>query len=210
MRPSSFKDYTLGEAQAVARDFVAAAMKMNAAASTEDWTEWVLDWFAQTAPAGLCVDARPSRRHGDLERGSPPARQTAGEFLVDLSHSTFPRYDQHAWGTEAYWEKAYETPPLLKLALESEMGVSRSEPATTHKVMEDAAKLFVLQARIKVMVFASTSVGNRGTIVSLADSMATCDPSRPECWLWIDLPWGARTSPERAPWWRTFPRQTPG
>lgn len=185
-----FDDYTAKEAEAVAREFIAAASGANLV-HTAEWTDLILGHFKRTADESkVVVDARPS-----------VTRRTWGEFMVDLSHSTFPRYESVGWNSVAYWKAAYQgvVSPRLCLALESEMGSSGSSALNVCRVMEDAAKLFVLQADVKVMVFASCGPTNRDEILGLAHAMAQRDQTRTACWLWIDLPWEQRWSSDWGP-----------
>ncbi len=211
-----FDEYTRKEAEAVAETFIRQARKMtHANVDTELWTEWVLDWFAGAASEKTVVDARRSRcSDGSIGRRSVAARRglhpemksarprtTGGEFLVDLCHTTFPKYGGD-WGSRAYWERAFvntEQAPAIHLALESEFGSSTSEELNLHRVMEDASKLLVLRARVKVMIFASVSPANRDEIVRLATQIAAHDRSGETTWVWIDLPWGASWAGEDGP-----------
>jgi hypothetical protein len=215
-----FTNYTRAEANEVAQTFVAEARQVKpTAADTELWTEWVLDWFADAASTEVVVDARGSRCAGasvgrqyvlsrtDFHAGWAVTRTTGGEFLVDLCHTTFPKYEGD-WGSRAYWERAFvnpKQPPTIQLALESEFGSSTSEELNLHRVMEDASKLLVLRARVKVMVFASVHRDNRQKILALARQIAGHDRGRETTWVWIDLPWGDAWTGERTPERWVFP-----
>lgn len=199
---NKFKTYSAEDAEKIAETFLAATKKIQPErADTELWTEWVLDWFAASASTSAAVDARSSRcgegRNGGWPLSTLQAfhpdwktpRATGGEFLVDLCHTSFPDYNH--WGTPEYWQQAFKTsnkPPEILLALESEFGSSANDKLNLHRVMEDASKLLVLCARVKVMLFASTTVASRDEILDLAKKMVTHDRSG-ATWVWIDLPW---------------------
>ncbi len=128
----------------------------------------------------------------DFHPGWADTRTTGGEFLVDLCHTTFPKYEE-GWGTAAYWAKAFDSAreaPSIRLALEREFGSSKDAGRNLHQVMEDASKLFALRARVKVMVFASVNRDNREKILHLARQIAGHDRGSETTWVWIDLPWG--------------------
>lgn len=209
-----FTKYTRDEAETVTQTFVDEARQVKpAAADTELWTEWVLDWFAEAASNGTLVDARRSRCDGEragrrsaLERIGfhprwPRTRPTGGEFLVDLCHTTFPSYGED-WRTPKYWKKAFGEglqAPAIRLALESEFGNSRNPDLNLHLVMEDASKLYALRATVKVMVFASVNRDNRKKILDLARQIAGHDRGSETTWVWIDLPWDDAWMGDRRP-----------
>ena len=111
--------------------------------------------------------------------------------MLDMTHSTFPDYS-HSLYSEAYWQEAVRRPSKLDLALESEFGKSTNQPASKFMVFEDAAKLAVVRAKVKVLVFGTVDGSARQTIVdTLAKLRSGADDPAP--WLWIDLPWKAGT-----------------
>ena len=201
-----FEDYSIEEARSVAAAFVEAASLVDGdrdGLSTHAWTAWILDWFSASAGRDVVVDAKPRQLALDghaLPLGTgrgPLARETVGEFLVDLTHGTFLPYVRpnalaHGWGTVGYWQDTFADgapPRRLKLALESEMGSERNDRLNICRVMEDAAKLFVISADVKVVIFASRGDGDRATLIGLARRMAEMDETKPKAWMWIDLPW---------------------
>ena len=210
----SFTNYTRDEAKAVTEAFVEAARQVKPTdADTELWTEWVLDWFAGAAGTETVVDARQSRcSKASIGRRSvtPPedfhpawaaARTTGGEFLVDLCHTTFPKYET-GWGSSEYWTKAFASTretPSIRLAMECEFGSSENPKLNLHRVMEDASKLFALCAKVKVMVFASVNHDNRERVIELARLIAGHDHRNETTWVWIDLPWGKSWTGNRGP-----------
>jgi len=132
-----------------------------------------------------------------FDRGWDSTRNTAGEFLVDLSHSSFPRYQQAGWSGVDYWNQVFQRDQAgqsqeraLKLVLESEFGSQQSSDLNLHRVMEDACKLWMVKASIKVMVFASTDGDNRTNIMRFAQEVIAADTTAGRVWVWIDLPWG--------------------
>lgn len=120
-----FKDYTQAEVHKAAVSFICdwrSASGLDAV--NEVWTEAILDLFANAAGDGVLVDGRPSRRLENL-RGKPPVaipahlaqlagspRRTRGEFLFDLTHSTYPAYNGAAYWSADYWERALEAMPI--------------------------------------------------------------------------------------------------
>ena len=63
-----------------------------------------------------------------------------------------------------------------------------SRTTTRNSVLDDAAKLAVMRAKAKVMVFGSHTSGDQKEIVSMLQRLK--DGSHDTAhWLWIDLPW---------------------
>jgi hypothetical protein len=215
---TTFTNYDAAEAERIAG---ALALQKNPLQDdTALWTEWVLDKWTRTAKPGLQVDARPSRVNHDkstgkrfteqqrrsFDQGWDSTRNTAGEFLVDLSHSSFPCYQQADWSSVDYWNQVFEKDQAgqsqeraLKLVLESEFGSQQSPDLNLHRVMEDACKLWMVKASIKVMVFASTNGDNRTNIMRFARQVIAADTTAEQAWVWIDLPWGDWTDLNHRP-----------
>jgi hypothetical protein len=152
-----------------------------------------LDWFSNAAPKSVRVDAEAVK---GLQRGQKeskvlrdiagPKRQTKGEFLFDLCHSTWLADDVN---TTDYWSTALKIAPRLKLVLESEMGKELSKVANIEAVVEDAAKLLHIACDTKVVIFASNQASQK-RILSLASQLFAADQSTSApAWLWLDLPW---------------------
>lgn len=158
-------------------------------ASTTEWTEFILDAFAAFAGEGLTVDARPPRGSTAPLLTGLDRRCTKGEFLVDLAHTTYPGYALGDYYTGGYWRRALLGPSRVRLALESELGTYREPDESFAKVLEDAAKVAVFRADVKVVVFASQCGG--AETVDLVGALKTlrrrADDLAP--WLWADLPW---------------------
>lgn len=184
-----FRDYSGAELERVGERFVTEfGPRLRDHLATTAWTEGVLDWFDATKADFATTDARPAR-----DRRS---RNTGGEFLFDLVHSTWPSYDD-SWGTKTYWDRALagQTPELL-LALESEWGHARNAETNLHRVLEDASKLLHVTARAKVMLFASNSAANRDEIHSLLTRLVRADRTGPCHWLLVDMPWDVKLEPK--------------
>ena len=115
----------------------------------------------------------------------------AGEFLLDLTHTTYPPYDKASWQTREYWKEATARPLEVLLALESEWGNRRSPMKNLADVMYDAAKLAAVRARAKVLVFASQgkSLENRKDLVGMLKNLREKANDSGTPWLLIDMPW---------------------
>ncbi len=214
---TTFTNYNAEEAKQIAGEFVQAARAIyqmpprEVHKDTVLWTEWVLDWWAARKNPSFLADARRLRlsskskqEYSDEIRdtfgwGRLQQRSTFGEFLLDLTHSNFPRYDDVNWRSLDYWSKSYpvasDQKRSIHLALESEFGKSKAPGATIHAVMEDATKLLVVNATVKVMIFASTrehddAQTNSDRIFELGHRLVLADATPFQAWLWIDLPWG--------------------
>lgn len=163
--------------------------------NTEEWTEFVLDWWAQTAPEGVLVDARRHRVSAQQRRppASAKARRCFGEFMLDMLHSTYPAYDTK-YLSRAYWDRALEGPLHIRLALESEWGHQLNGNLSLAKILDDASKVASIRADLKVIIFASNTKNNaRHDIVDMLARLRTCaDPAAP--WLWLDVPWNSPAS----------------
>lgn len=189
-----FNKYTAKELQACGADFLQDISLLDPQfykdnTPTEMWTEFVLDWFAQSRAPGTEVEARPARPpswtscRGKMNTLTP--RITSGEFLVDLSHTTYPTPVEY-WDVD-YWGNASKASLDVKLALESEWGDERSSKYGIPKVLEDAAKLCVLRSNVKVMIFASTKNTHKDYVEKLKNLRCAHGDNAP--WLWIDVPW---------------------
>jgi hypothetical protein len=182
-----FIKYDAVELKDCGRAFVAA---LNAADrrqdpahdDTEGWTEFVLNWFAATAGPEVLVDARPPRRPGKTRR------ETYGEFLADLTHSTYPRYSPHGYWTREYWTKALGQKCLVRLALESEWGKAGKPTATYVEVLKDAIKIAAIRADVKVMIFGPDTTAEGDELISRLEVLreSSQDPSP---WLVVAFPW---------------------
>ena len=153
-----FSQYTREELVRCGAAFEAAARAfgdLRPRASTTEWTEFVLDAFASAAGEGLTVDARSIQGSIEPLMTGLARRQTKGEFLLDLAHTSYPGYAAGDYSTPAYWVRALEGRCRVHLALESELGSYRNQDESFTKVLEDAAKVAAFRADLKVVVFAS-------------------------------------------------------
>ena len=198
-----FKKYDSTELEKCGQGFVKALLgavkELDAhaysAANTTDpsklWTEYVLDWFAATVAKGHVVDAR--RRLPELggwseilKNDATPSRSSRGEFLFDLVHTTFPDYLITPYDT-AYYKSAVKNPCRVRLALESEWGSAKSPALNFHRVLEDAAKLAVVRADVKVMNFSIDTELDRDVVAAaLGDLRRQAGDDAP--WLWVAVP----------------------
>ncbi|HEX4383028.1 MAG TPA: hypothetical protein VH083_08775 [Myxococcales bacterium] len=182
-----FKNFNAAELVVCADRFLEEAhdfARKRPKAATTQWTDFVLDWFWGVRGEGITVDASPTKTPG-----APSPRVCYGEFMLDMSHTTYPQYTADCiYHSRPYWKNALSRPCEIRLALESEMGRFRGGDETYVRVLEDAAKLPAVRANVKVMVFASHDGGDRAEIVdSLRDLRLQGRDQAP--WLWIDLPW---------------------
>lgn len=209
----TFTNYNHAEVGDIGRAFIREfAEHAGDADDTEQFTEAVLDWFAETAPAtGVVVDAAASRRSsspgfeemfdpGLKNLGGPsPRRNRSKECLVDLAHYRFRDYAEYR--QPDYWKEAFaaKAEPEALLVLESEWGrLSRGRARRSNlnirRIFDDASKLFAIAARVKVVVFASHSANERTEIRTIANRMSESDYTQTRAkgapvWLWLDLPW---------------------
>lgn len=191
-----FRGYTLEELVKCGAAFETAARafaKERPKASTTEWTEFNLDWFARTVakePKELTVDAR--FRRGDEEPLSEglARRMTLGEFMLDMTHTTYPNYERRDYSTREYWRRALANPCHIRLALESEFGRYLNADETFAMILSDAAKLAAMRADVKVMIFA-TQDGSEARDVAGALERLRRQSGDTSPWLWIDLPWDA-------------------
>jgi hypothetical protein len=188
-----FRQYTVEELANFGDAFETTARafaKERPKASTAEWTEFNLDWFARTAAEGLTVDARITRGGtGPLSEGLA-RRTTLGEFMLDMAHTTSPSYEHRDYSTRAYWLRALEQPCQVRLALESEFGRHLNPDESFAMVLSDASKLAAVRADVKVMIFA-TQDGSEARDVAGALERLRRQSSDTSPWLWIDLPWDA-------------------
>lgn len=181
-----FTDYNPSELRGCGKAFASTALRRASefdAIGSAAWTEFVLNWFADTARRNPtpCIDARPAR---DLK-----SRTTRGEFMLDLVHSTYPTYEKEDFYSMSYWSRALKGDLELLLALESEWGISASAEANVAAILEDAAKLAAVRARVKVMVYASTPRKRiKYDVAKLLSNLRTAAADE-KPWLVIDVPW---------------------
>jgi hypothetical protein len=144
-------------------------------AGAGSWTKYVLNWFERSAADGLTTYSRYAHR----------------EFMFDLVHATWDKRP---------WVDAIGAPCKLRLVLESEWGKGNSPSSTTSMILDDAAKIAIVRADAKVMLFGSCRDGHRNEIAEVLTKLRrqTDDPAP---WLWIDVPWRPRSNDRWAPAW---------
>lgn len=131
----------------------------------KDWTKEVCQCFADAAPD----DVRVFDHSHD------------GEFIFDHCQMRFPK-TKAIKNVDARWREALEEKGSceLLLAMESEWG-------NVVDVLEDAHKLAVVRAKVKILVFESKKTAVRGDVIDkvekLRSSAKDTDP-----WLIIDVP----------------------
>jgi hypothetical protein len=191
-----FSKYTLEELINCGSEFELAARsfaKVKPKASTTEWTEFNLDWFARAAAKDLTVDARIARGGKEPLSEGLVRRATLGEFMLDMVHTTYPRYERGNYWTREYWRGALKNPCQVRLALESEFGRQINPDESFVMVLQDAVKLAAVRADVKVMIFAthdgSEAKAVAGELERLRGQSGDAAP-----WLWIDLPWDADMS----------------
>ncbi|WP_164017861.1 hypothetical protein [Pyxidicoccus trucidator] len=163
---------------------------------TEAWTELVLDWFACAAGAfsgqPVLVDARAREVRADWRPffsclRDIPMRTSRAEFLLDLTHSTYPDYIGRYY-KDAYWDECLLGQREVLLGLESEWGRCGDVRNTRVKVLEEAVKLAAIRARTKVLVFGSNDTEQCARLI--ADVALLRYQVRDETpWLLVDVPW---------------------
>jgi hypothetical protein len=184
-QPFRFERYDAQELHACARAFRVDVGSIWSLNESEGWTELVLDWFAATAPTGVLVNARQQRdsrrlakrrwRHIDM-RGS------AGEWMLDLTHSTYPT------GSPAdYWRLALceDRPLIVRLALECEWGRFGDETTTRNAILDDASKIAAVRADVKVMVTGAAPAWAAHVEHDLRRLRAATQDPAP--WLWANV-----------------------
>jgi hypothetical protein len=171
-----FTNYDIGELRECARAFMSKFAHEHGLSSTE-WTSRVREWFSDAKPIGDSITVY--------------ARRGNGEFMVDLCHLTYPR-DRFPKPHERMkrWSAVFETEHFaIKLAMECEWISNYAE------ILDDASKLALLRADIKVMIFSSKG-GVCGDCESIMNKLAQLrraardgDP-----WLCIDVPYEGTTT----------------
>ncbi len=193
--PSRFFRYDPTELRAVGARFVRelSAVSSPLASDPEVWTELTLDFWCAVAAPGARVDACGARPHLTAEiyasaSWAPPrAMARSGPFM--LAHSTHPLFEEgHPYGY-AYWDRAFSQERLeMLLAGACEWGSGGRPGARYGRVMSAASDLTPLDARVKVIFFATDSEEEHRRIVRGLEQLRLASwDSRP--WLWVDVPW---------------------
>lgn len=132
----------------------------------------VLEWFRDTAPSGAQVYGRYSGN---------------GEYMVDQCHTTYPQADgKEPW--HKTWVRALGGPLQFRLALESEWGSERSHSFNLARVLDDAWKVAMLRAIVKVIIFATTTSNRARPIMDCLEKLRLRSGDVAP-WLCIDIPW---------------------
>jgi len=190
-----FSQYTQSELASLSHAFksdVDGLRNKHPMLDTEAWTEAVLTWwFNARSSADQEVCARRDRRRTATFSGQfQGPRDTAGEFLVDLCHTTYPNEPLTWHASQDYWSRAVTGSRCMTLALESEWGDSRSRDASRNLILDDAAKLAFLRAKTKILLFSTNDKTGRefcdieGHVSLLRASTGDTAP-----WLLADVPW---------------------
>ena len=163
------------------RDFCQCSLSGNQA-----WTPGVCDWFRNAAGPGVRV--YPAAGQG-----------TKGEFIVDLCHTTYPLDDPSDgdWPSVRWYERSFAGSCQMKLALESEWGRWGYADQSLVMVLDDACKLAVLRALVKVIIFSSHWSDDAARIPDALRKLRTCHGDTAP-WLWIDVPNDPKRSPGQA------------
>jgi hypothetical protein len=170
-----FENYDLDELRqcghAFERTFAFTSLEGN-----RQWTPGVLEWFRQAAPASIRV--YPAAGMG-----------SKGEFLVDLCHTTYAHDDETdgAWPSLQWYERTCTSPCQIKLALESEWGKWGYGDQSLVMVLDDACKLAVLRASVKVMIFSSHWKDDTNRVTDALQNLRRCHADTSP-WLWLDVP----------------------
>lgn len=160
------------------------------------WTKEVLEWFA---------DTKPENADHIAVYGS-----SRSEFIVDLCHLLYPRDVERLQEPSQHlkrWERVLETGDFrIKLALESEWGSATDRNRNHALILDDASKLAVIRAEVKVMLFGSHGRDDEdsNTIISRLAQLrrAACDV---DPWLCIDVPWEGEFEDARSIRYRILP-----
>lgn len=127
--------------------------KLRSAVETElnktgpQWTACVLGALASLASTDDCVDPDPEtswKRRG----------RTPNEYVLDLTISSWPKYDKPApYEYPTYFTESASRPLRMLLVAESEWGDARDRKENGKAILEDFAKILSARAPVKVMVF---------------------------------------------------------
>lgn len=166
------------------------------AAMTDEWTDFVLDWWAGVGRASdLTVDAHPTGVVDWAESWKvrrPKTMQPRGaihEWMLDLALTTYPRYGGD------YYSKVNSDALLatnqgeLVIALESEWGSAGSARLNRGKVFEDALKLVHVRARLKVLCFGVTKAAGTDALVAELEDLRAHGGDAATAWLLFPVPW---------------------
>lgn len=158
------------------------------------WTRAILNWFSNTASDNIAVDTSrlgEGANFSQLPKQFTSARAAWGESLrIDQLHWRWPTYEKFRYWSADYWKAALASEENLEclLALECEW-TGKADKHRYCEVMHEAAKLLSVNAKAKVLVFATGKPELRhelhADIAKLRAKGADASP-----WLLIDVPHG--------------------
>ena len=162
-----FQTYTKDELEPC---FKAFKQQIKLPKGTRRQTRRILRWFGKTAGPDVRVYPQDKR----------------SEYMVDLCHIRFPSDDKRA----QRWTTALrEGRCQMRLVLESEFARPSRKGRARCQILDDAMKIAVIRADIKVMIFASNHGRDRDELFKdLASLREITGDDAP--WLCIDVPWG--------------------
>jgi len=167
-----FVNYDTNELAKCGEEFERAFRKCGLSGNCE-WTPAIFRWFRQIRAEGVHVYPEPD--------------EGEGEFIVDHCHTTYPFHGEDSrWPSPNYYKRAFEGLCEIKLALESERGKWANSETSLAMVLDDACKLAVLRAKVKVMIFASHP-GKPDSVPEALAKLRKCHQDTVP-WLWIDVP----------------------
>jgi hypothetical protein len=172
-----FKNYTADELEECSKAFKAEFQNRDFE-TIRHWTRFVCDWFCETSTDDIRVFCHPKD----------------SEFLVDLCHTTYPKHDVDKETKSERWKRALDSARCqIRLAMECEWGKYNNKNESLFMILEDAWKLAVIRANLKIMVFSSQDGSDRGEIVKRLEQLrGSTEDAVP--WLWIDVPWHVKTT----------------
>jgi hypothetical protein len=175
-----FANYDVKELEECGQEFE-RAFASCALSGNREWSPNVFKWFRETAADEVSV-------YPEWETGKK------GEFIVDHCHTTYPiRGDEDGWPSLNWYERAFARQCTMKMAIECEWGKWANGELSLVMVLDDAAKLAVLRAQTKIMIFASHWKDERNRVPEALAKLRKCHKDS-DPWLWIDVP----NEPKRA------------
>jgi hypothetical protein len=192
-----FFRYDAAELRAVGTSFVdavrAIARHPALAGDPDVWSEVALDYFAAARSERARVDAEAARPHltAELYRETEwaPCRSVVRRGPLAMSHLSHPSFEDGGPHGYAHWQRAFETERLeTLLALACEWGGGGRPAARYGRVMLACADLATVEARAKVVLFASDDEPEHRRIVEGLTKLRLASwDARP--WLYVDIPW---------------------
>lgn len=187
-----FFRYDPSELRAIGARFIEAVRAIGAA-DPDVWTEVALDFWASAAAERARVDCESARPHLTSELYAEiewaPRRDVVRKGPLAMSHLSHPSFEELAPYGYAYWDRAFERERLeTLLALACEWGGGGRPAARYGRVLMAAADLATVEARSKVVLFASDGEAERRRILDGLGKLRLASwDARP--WLCVDVPW---------------------